>query len=90
MENKIVARHHTGEFWAITLKVNPVQVVGIDQEIGYIGNALYHAPPRYSSASLSTAIITTTGDKSDNEIQMLEDIRSAILNTLEQPWVIAI
>ena len=84
MENQIVAHHRTGEFWAITLKVNPVQVMGIDEEIGYIGNTLYHPPPCYSSACLSTATIATTGDKSPNEIQMLEDIRSAILNTLEQ------
>ena len=59
-----------------------MRVVGIGEHIGYIGSALYHPSQCYNSASLSTVTIATTGDKNINEMQMLEEIRYAILKTL--------
>ena len=65
-----------------------MQVLGIGEDIGYIGTKIYQAPPGYcstSAQSISTALIATTGDKRDtNELQMLEEIRNAILKLLDQ------
>ena len=63
--------------------------MGIGEDIGFIGTTIYHAPHQgyksVSAQSISTAIIATTGDKSDiNERYMLAEIRHAIVKALDQ------
>ena len=60
--------------------------MGIGEDIGFIGTTIYHAPHQgyksVSAQSISTAIIATTGDKSD--VYMLAEIRHAIVKALDQ------